>query len=120
MSTQFTAAAQAIADHFKQAEVARREPFSDTFINPMDNDAVTANFVGIPVALLRALMAAQSAPSVQVTRDAERFVILVDAMLHQDDDLLAKALAQTQDPKTLDDVRALIDTAIRIKQGCAV
>ncbi|MDP3165157.1 MAG: hypothetical protein Q8N06_06840 [Hydrogenophaga sp.] len=57
MNTKFTSAAQAIAEHFKQAEAARGEPFRDTFINPMDNDAVTPNFVGIPVALLRTLVA---------------------------------------------------------------
>lgn len=58
MNTKFTAAAQAIADHFKAAEAARGEPFRDTFTNPMNNDAVTPNFVGIPLALLRALVAA--------------------------------------------------------------
>lgn len=56
MNTKFSAAAQAIAEHFKQAEAQRGEPFRDTFINPMANDAVTPNFVGIPVALLRALV----------------------------------------------------------------
>lgn len=61
MNTKFTAAAQAIAEHFKAAEAARGEPFRDTFTNPMCNDAVTPNFVGIPLALLRALSAAQEA-----------------------------------------------------------
>lgn len=55
MNTKFTAAAQAIADHFKQAEAQRGEPFRDTFTNPMNNDAVTPNFVGVPLALLRTL-----------------------------------------------------------------
>lgn len=59
MNTKFTAAAQAIADHFKQAEAQRGEPFRDKFTNPMNNDAVTPNFVGIPLALLRALVEAR-------------------------------------------------------------
>lgn len=59
MNTKFTAAAQAIAEHFKQAEAQRGEPFRDTFINPMCNDAVTPNFVGIPIQLLRQLIACQ-------------------------------------------------------------
>ena len=60
MNTKFTAAAQAIADHFKATEAKRGEPFRDTFTNPMCNDAVTPNFVGIPLALLRALVEAQN------------------------------------------------------------
>lgn len=61
MNTKFTAAAQAIAEHFKQAEAQRGEPFRDTFTNPMNNDAVMPNFVGIPLALLRALVEATAA-----------------------------------------------------------
>jgi hypothetical protein len=68
MNTKFTAAAQAIADHFKQAEALRGEPFRDTFTNPMCNDAVTPNFVGVPLALLRALVDAVAQPgSLDVT-----------------------------------------------------
>lgn len=66
MNTKFTAAAQAIADHFQQAEARRGEPFGETFIDPINNDAVTPNTVGIPVALLRALVEAEmqhSSPS---------------------------------------------------------
>lgn len=59
-------AAQAIADLFKQAEAKRGEPFEPTFTNPMNNDAVTPNFVGIPVALLRALTNAQEATAAPV------------------------------------------------------
>lgn len=58
MNTKFTAAAQAIAEHFKQAEAKRQEAFRETFIDPMNNDAIKPNFVGIPVALLRALVEA--------------------------------------------------------------
>lgn len=65
MNTKFTAAAQAIADHFKAAEAKRGEPFRDTFTDPMNNDAVTPNFVGIPLALLRALVEAQMATQVE-------------------------------------------------------
>ncbi|HQR97614.1 MULTISPECIES: hypothetical protein [unclassified Polaromonas] len=59
MNTKFVAAAQAIAEHFKAAEARRGEPFAETFIDPMNNDAVTPNTAGIPVDLLRALVEAR-------------------------------------------------------------
>lgn len=62
MNTRFIAAAQAIAEHFKAAEARRGEPFGETFIDPMNNDAVTPNTVGIPVSLLKGLVAAYQLP----------------------------------------------------------
>jgi hypothetical protein len=60
MNTKFTVAAQAIVDHFRQAEARRGEPFELTFINPMNNDALITNCVGVPVVLLRALVEASN------------------------------------------------------------
>jgi hypothetical protein len=62
MNARFIAAAVAIGEHFKKAEVRRGEPYPATFINPMQNDAVTPNAVGVPVTLLRALADAQDKP----------------------------------------------------------
>lgn len=67
MNTKFVAAAQAIAEHFKAAEARRGEPFGETFIDPMNNDAVTPNTAGIPVSLLRALAEANDQAMTRVS-----------------------------------------------------
>lgn len=128
MSTKFTAAAQAIADHFKQAEAKRGEPFEMTFINAMNNDAVTPNFVGIPVALLRALVDAPApnaeavsfagaAPTLQQVADAERFNCLAVALTDHTSELyeFLTEEARKTEPTSPDDLRLITDAAIRFQ-----
>ncbi|MES2946016.1 MAG: hypothetical protein V4772_24375 [Pseudomonadota bacterium] len=60
MNVALKAAALAIAEHVKQHEAMRGEPLRATFKNPMANDALTTNCFGIPVPMLKALVAAVS------------------------------------------------------------
>jgi hypothetical protein len=59
MNTRFISAANAIARYFKQLEAQRGAPFSDTFRNALNRDAVTPTSVGVPLTLLRELVASQ-------------------------------------------------------------
>lgn len=132
MNTKFTAAAQAIADHFKQAEAKRGEPFGLTFTNPMNNDAVTPNFVGLPVALLRALVEAPepnaeavsfagAVPTLQQVADAERFNCLAVALTDTTSELHAffAEEARKTEPTSPDDLRVITDAAIRFQKRSA-
>lgn len=112
MNTKFTAAAQAIADHFNQAEARRGDQFPETFSDPMCNDAVRANTVGIPVALLRALTNAQEATVNSVAEPVHialkaAFLVglaaLIDRM-SEDVDLPAQARWKTWVQKEVDSI----------------
>lgn len=67
MNPEFTKAANAIAEHFKQAEAKRGEAFADTFKDALNDNAVVPTSVGIPVALLRALANAQEPVAIQAS-----------------------------------------------------
>ena len=155
MHTKFIAAAQAIADHFTHMVARRGEPFSETFIDPMNNDAVKPNVAGIPVTLLNALVGAQipamfladgvtSNPDWLVFKhnvlnpdatailagapqpsqsmvDAERFVVLADALLKPDSEARAffERAANEKEPTSINELRAMVDDAIRLQPGGA-
>lgn len=122
MNTKFTAAAQAIADHFKAAEAKRGEPFRATFTDPMNNDAVTPNSVGVPVALLRALVDAPAGVPIdplQTAADAERFNVLAMGVLMLNLPLY-EFFSKATEPTSLDELRALVDEASKLcRDGAA-
>lgn len=56
MSSSIKAAAMAIVEFVNELETMRGEPLQASFKNPMANGALTTNYVGIPVPMLKALV----------------------------------------------------------------